>query len=115
MKIQDLFENIPHRLPVDQGKLPFDLADDLIFFMRNDDDFYRRHFYPHICKIKGHVKQGQNLSPRVFMPMVSHAFECYTKKFPIRELPESLEEDLIEEICTKLRKEEVQHINNNIY
>jgi hypothetical protein len=115
MKIKDLFENIPHRLPDDQGKLPFDLADDLMFFMRNDDDFYRRHYYPHIVKIKGHVKQGRDLSSKVFAPMVHHAFECYSQKFPIRELPESLEEDLIDEVCTKLRTEEVKHIKDDIY
>jgi hypothetical protein len=115
MKIHELFESTPQKIPEDQGKLPYDLADDLIFYMRNDNDFYRRHYYPHIVKIHGHVKSGKDLSSKVFMPMVQHAFECYMKKFPIRQLPESLEDDVCEDICNKLRTEEVQHIKNNIY
>jgi hypothetical protein len=116
MKIQDLFENIPSTIAKeDKDKLPFDLADDLMFFMRNDNDFYRRHYYPHVVKCISHVKQGNNLSPAVFKPMVNHAYECYTSKFPMRELPESLEEDVCEDICTKLRTEESKHIKDDIY
>jgi hypothetical protein len=115
MKIKELCENFPHKLPENKDKLPYDLAEDLMFFMRNDDDFYRKHYYPHIVKIKGHVKQGRDLSPKVFAPMVHHAFECYTEKFPVRELPEALEKDFIEDVCGKLRTEEVQHINDGLY
>jgi hypothetical protein len=115
MKITELLESFPHKVDTKQDQLPYDLAEDLMFFMRNDENFYRKHYYPHIAKIKEQVKQGRKLSSNVFMPMVQHAFECYTDKFPIRGLPESLEDDLCEEICSKLRTEEVQHINNDIY
>jgi hypothetical protein len=115
MKIQDLFENIPSRLPEKMDQLPFDLQDDLIFFMRNDNEFYRRHYYPHIVKCKHHLNQGQNLSNRVFEPLVRHAFECYSNKFPIRELPESLSEKMCEEICNKIKSEESKNISKKIY
>ena len=115
MKITELLESFPHKVDTKQDQLPYDLAEDLMFFMRNDENFYRKHYYPHIAKIKEQVKKGRKLSSNVFMPMVQHAFECYTDKFPVRGLPESLEDDLCEEICSKLRTEEVQHINNDIY
>jgi hypothetical protein len=115
MKITELLESFPHKVDTKKDQLPYDLAEDLMFFMRNDENFYRKHYYPHIAKIKEQVKKGRKLSSNVFMPMVQHAFECYTDKFPIRGLPESLEDDLCEEICSKLRTEEVQHINNDIY
>lgn len=115
MKIQDLFENIPTTISTEGDKLPFDLADDLLFFMRNDDNFYRKHFYPHVVKCIGHSKQGRDLSPKVFEPMVRHAYECYTNKFPIRQLPDSLDEAMCEKICDQLRKEENKHIKNSIY
>jgi hypothetical protein len=115
MKITDLFENVPHRMAPETDKLPFDLADDLMFFMRNDDDFYRRHYYPHVVKCKSHIKQGNDLSPKVFAPMVQHAYECYSKKFPMRELPESLDGEMLSEICGKLRTEERTHIKKDIY
>jgi hypothetical protein len=115
MKIQDLFENIPNRMTEHGEQLPFDLKDDLIFFMRNDDEFYRRHYYPHVIKCIEHVKQGKNLNSKVFEPMVKHAYECYSQKFNIRELPESLDEEMCNEICSTINTEEHKHINNDIY
>lgn len=116
MKIQDLFEGIPMRVgEEDPKKIPFDLGDDLLFFMRNDDDFYRRNYYPHVVKCMSHVKKGHDLTSQVFSPMVRHAYECYTKKFPVRELPEMLEDDVCEEVCNKIRTEEIKNIKDDIY
>ena len=107
MKITDLFESLPTRISQeDPDKLPFDLADDLLFFMRNDDNFYRRNYYPHVTKCVAHIKKGNDVSPKVFEPMVRHAYEAYTKKFPIRQLPEDLEQKVCEEVCKKIREEE---------
>lgn len=116
MKIQELLENFPGKDPMEKKEiLPFDLADDLMFFMRNDDDFYRKNYYPHIVKCKQHVQQGRDLSSRVFQPLVQHAYEVYQSKFPIRSLPESLDEEMCEEICSQLRTEEFKHISKKIY
>ena len=116
MKITDLFESLPIRInKEDPDKLPFDLADDLLFFMRNDDDFYRRNYYPHVVKCIAHVKKGNDLSPKVFAPMVKHAYECYTKKFPVRQLPETIEKGICEQVCKKIRDEENKNIKDDLY
>ena len=115
MKIIELLENI--QLPSeDQGNKPqFDLKDDLEFFMRNDDDFYRRQYYPHIIKCKRYIESGKTLNPKAFRQLVDHAYECYTKKFPIRELPDTLEEEVRTQLCNKLTHDETKHIKDKIY
>jgi hypothetical protein len=115
MKIIELLENI--QMPSDKArdKLSFDLKDDLEFFMRNDDDFYRRHYYPHVVKCKRFLESGKKIDPKMFEKLVNHAYECYTKKFPIRELPDKLEENLCEKICQHLHTEELKHIKNKVY
>jgi len=115
MKIIELFEDFQLPSEKKDDKLPFDLKDDLEFFMRNDDDFYRRHYYPHIIKCKNYMESGKNLGPRAFKKLVNHAYECYTKKFPVRQLPDSLEEDIVNKICSKLHNEEVKYIKEKVY
>ena len=115
MKIIELLEDIRKPSEVKDGKVPFDLKDDLEFFMRNDDDFYRRHYYPHVVKCKHYMESGRTINPMAFKKLVNHAYECYSKKFPVRELPDSLEEDMCKKIFNKLHQEEVKYIKEKVY
>ena len=115
MKIVELLENIELPSERKDDKLHFDLKDDLEFFMRNDDDFYRRHYYPHIIKCKKFMESGKRLGPGAFKKLVDHAYECYTKRFPIRQLPDTLEEELASKLCSKLYNDEVKYIKEKIY
>ena len=115
MKIIELLEDIQLPSEKKDDQLSFDLEDDLEFFMRNDDDFYRRHYYPHLVKCKNYMESGKHLGPKAFKKLVNHAYECYTKKFPIRQLPDNLEEDTCNNICSKLLRDEVKYIKEKVY
>ncbi|NBP58703.1 hypothetical protein EBU71_19610, partial [bacterium] len=50
----------------EKGKYSFDLGEDLVFYMHNNDDFYRRHFYPILKTCKAQFESGGKFSHRVF-------------------------------------------------
>ncbi len=53
----------------------FDLNDDLIFFMRNDPQFYRGEYHPFLQKFKRHCEAGRGVRPAAFAP-VGHTNGC---------------------------------------
>jgi hypothetical protein len=117
MKIRELFENFPDKRSTDLvEEVPFDLGEDLIYFMKNDDDFYRRHYYPQLIKCKHELKKRGDVSNSFFEDVVKKAFECYSNKFGVNtNLPESLEEEEFNTVCEKLKAEEIKNINDKIY
>lgn len=86
----------------DGSKLSYDLVEDLAFFMHNDDDTYRRHVYPTIARCMDDKKDSKDISPEFFENAVKKSYQDYLKKYPIRQLPETLEKETFEEVCKKL-------------
>lgn len=99
----------------DKRELDFDLVEDLIHFMNEDDDVYRRHLYPVIADCINKVSAKRTPSSSIFKPVVEKTYEIYSKKFPIRELPNQLDTKMCEEVCDKLREEIIQHISDGKY
>lgn len=95
-------------------KLEFDLHDDLMFFMNNDPDFYRKEYYPFLNRFKHHCNQGHTVTPKAFMRVVKAAYESYKNKFPLPNLDESLEETDLQEICEKLQTQENKNYQDEI-
>lgn len=118
MRIQDLFENkIDDFVEYKDGKpeLKFDLAEDLVYFMNHDDESYRRYLYPVIALCLKKSKNNESFSPAIFKKAASECYKNYTKQFPIRELPENLDEKLTKSVCDKLHEEFTQHIKDDKY
>jgi hypothetical protein len=84
----------------------FDLTDDLIFFMRNDPQFYRKDFHPFQQKFIKHCDADRSVSAKAFAPIVKQAFETYKDMFPVEGLEDTLTEQNLKEICEKLHSEE---------
>ena len=80
----------------------YDLVEDLTFFMQNDDDVYRRHTFPSVMKCIDTIKAKKQLSPSIFERAVEESYKNYIRKFPIRQLPNELEDEVFEEVCKKL-------------
>jgi len=103
----------------DTGKandeLTFDLAEDLIYFMHNNDDFYRKNLFPVIRICKKNFDQGNNFSHRVFKPVVEKAYNMYQKEFPLRELKDTLEQDMVEQVCKKMYETEMLNMREGNY
>ena len=119
MKIEELlegknFKDIEFVKSVgDKGEreIDFDLSEDLMFFMNNDDDAYRRHLYPAISK----CISNKNTSPKIFANAVKECYNMYIKEFPIRELPKTLDDKQIKETCEKIHEEVYKHIEDGKY
>jgi hypothetical protein len=92
--------------------LDFDLVDDVVFFINNDDIFYRKHAYPIIHTFEKKYKQGKKLSPKVFSNLAVQAYKQYQLKHPTNGLPDTLSNEHIENICNSLYKQERDHIEN---
>ena len=121
MRINELCESIDLELdkeekdPNDPHGLGFDLKDDLIFFMNHDDDAYRRHTFPTVLKIKDQIDAGKKPDYKLFDKAIKEAYNKYCAKFKIRELPNALDQELLDEMSQHLYEEEVEKIKNGHY
>jgi hypothetical protein len=117
MKIRELFENFSPKLKEEdkEEQSTFDICEDLIYYMHNNDDFYRRHYYPHLIKCKNAIKKGQRVTAESFAPVVKHAYECYIAEFNDMLLPESLEQEDFSKVCEKIKEDEVENIKKKMY
>jgi hypothetical protein len=99
----------------DKREINFDLAEDLMHFMHNDDDVYRRHLYPVLAKCLDKVENKRPTSKDAFKPAIESSYKLYIKKFPIRELDDNLDEKMCEKICEKLHEEFKEHVSDGKY
>ena len=88
-----------------ETSLNYDLAEDLVFFMNNNDDVYRRHVYPSVAKCIDSLGSSQEIDPSIFKLAVGESYKSYVKEFPIRRLPSDIEDEVLEEACKKLHEE----------
>jgi hypothetical protein len=121
MRISELLEGVNFKgedfvdKKGDKREINFDLAEDLMHFMHNDDHVYRRHLYPILANCLDNVKGKKPTSKSVFKPAVESSYKLYIKKFPIRELSDSLNSKTCEEICEKLHEEFKEHVSDGKY
>lgn len=120
MRIKDLLEGRFNELDWidkegDNTKPNFDVADDLAFYMNNDDDIYRRHTYPSIMQCVHQTESKRKASPAIFEKAVREGYKQYLKKFPLRQLPSEIDEKLCMETCKKMHEEVIQHISDGKY
>lgn len=94
-----------------ERELNFDLSEDLIFYMNNNDEAYRRHLHPVIST----CINKKNTSSEIFEKAVKECYNMYIKEYPIRELPNSMDEKQIKETCDKLHETVHQHISDGKY
>jgi hypothetical protein len=96
--------------------LPFDIVEDMKVFMRNDKDFYRRHYMPCMVDLQTKVKaKDSNFGP-VLKPMVLQACAMYNSKYKISKDPNKLltlddKKALMSSIC----REEMEKLRNGEY
>jgi hypothetical protein len=89
----------------DAGReINYDLIEDLIHYMNNDDNAYRRHLYPSIAKCLDITERKKKPAASIFKSAVEECYKKYSREFPIRELPDNIDEETCEEVCNKLRE-----------
>jgi hypothetical protein len=121
MRIQELLENAAFKeedfvkKSGDKDELDFDLADDLVHFMHNDDHSYRRHVYPSIVKCLVLIKHKKPINSKMFAEAIKECYKTYSKKFPIRAMPDELDEEQLEEACGKMHEDFLKHVKDGKY
>lgn len=118
MRIKDLLESKSYDFEEfvnDEKELNYDLAEDLVYFMNHDDDVYRRHLYPSITKCLSLMKSKKDSSPSLFKTAALEGYKSYCDKFPIRELPHTLDEKMLNTVCKLIHEEMCKHDNDGLY
>lgn len=120
MRINELLESVEIDLDNrgeqnDNDKLDYDLADDLVFFMNNNDETYRRHTFPAVTKCLDRINSNQNTHPSIFKIAVLKGFKDYANEFPDRRLPETIDDKLCMAACKKMHEETCKHAEEGKY
>ena len=97
-------------------KLPYDVAEDLTVYMRNDPNFYRKHFFPALLGVQETVKNGGKYNKRDMLPVLEKAIANYVQKYNIKKRPNDLmsEQDCLECI-DKILRDEADNFRNEVY
>lgn len=96
-------------------ELDYDLTEDLVFFMNNDDDVYRRYVYPSVHKCIERINNSKNTAPSIFQDAVKECYKNYIERFPIRELPDTISDKQLLEVCEKMLEEVSKHHKDGKY
>jgi len=83
MKIEDLNLKIG-------DKLPFNVVEDIVVYMKNDPDFYRKEVFPNLGGVQEAVLSGGKFNKKNLLPMIEKACESYVQKFDIPKRPADL-------------------------
>jgi len=98
-------------------QLPFDKIDDLVVYMRNDPEFYRKQYFPTMCNVADMQREGTNDNPQsIIMPMIEKAIGEYCQKFQIaRHVDDVFDNNDRTAVFDKIYKEEMEQIEKGEY
>jgi hypothetical protein len=96
-------------------ELNFDLVEDLVYFMNHNDDVYRRHVYPSIANCLDRFTANRPTNASLFKPAVDKSYQIYVRTYPIRELPEHLDDEVLNSVYKKLHEDFKQHMADGKY
>ena len=99
----------------DKKDINFDLVEDLVFFMNNNDDIYRRHLYPMITKCQAGLAANKPVSPNIFRSAVEESYDSYIKQYPINQLPAKLTDETCSQVCKTMYEEVCKSIKDGKY
>jgi hypothetical protein len=99
----------------DKTELAFDLIEDLAYFLNNDDDIYRRYVYPAVNKCVESIKRNKTVSSSVFKTAVGEGYKEYIRKFPLKELADTLEDTLCKKVCDKMHEDVCKDVTEGKY
>lgn len=99
------------------NKTDYDVVNDLIVFMRNDFQFYRRHYYPAIHKASKYYQKTQKIDIKKFIePVIKYGVMEYCKKYDTPEEPDELfGQEEINEVINRICKQETPQIKKGEY
>jgi hypothetical protein len=110
MKINE-FTNTP------DTKLPFDLADDVVVFMRNDPVFYRKHYFPAMSSLADKFRAKKEINDTsIIGSIVDKGMNTYCKKYKLGRKPADIfTADDRTSLINRITSEELEEIKKGSY
>jgi hypothetical protein len=98
----------------DSGKreINYDLPEDLIFFMDNDDDAHRTQIDEVVDSIMKKIKKDEETRPEMLIKPVKECYKLYKEQYPIRELPDEMDKKVLKDTCVKYHDLILQRIDD---
>lgn len=97
-------------------EIPFDVAEDVAIYMRNDPMIYRKSLFPAIMRMKDtHDKGKVPESEKCLGEVVDSAMEGYCEKFNLGSPKNVFKKGDREAVIDKLFSEEMTQIRNGVY
>ena len=121
MKISELLENAIFNDQDfieqygDKKKINYDLIEDVVHYMNNNDSVYRKYLYPSIIKCVDKINSKQTVTSDIFKQAVINGYQTYIDEYPIRELPEKLSRSVCKKICDSIFEEVKNNISDGKY
>lgn len=99
-----------------EGPLPWDVVEDLMVYMQNEPNFYRRKMYPALLDVQSIVRKGGKFNKKKLVPIVDEAIRSYIKKYEIKKRPEELLNDREKMDCIdRILKNEAENFRKGLY
>lgn len=97
-------------------QLPYDVVEDLKIYMTQDNDFYRKHLFPHMSDVQAAVQKGGKYNKKMLLPAVETAIPMYLKKFDIKKRTEDFMSDEQKMECiSSILKDEMDNFREGKY
>jgi len=110
MKLMEMFSAIGAPKEEDQN---IDWADDLKFFIDNDDRLITQYMYP---ALKKHEKNaGHPDAYKLYVNPIKECLKIYIKRFEIEDPEDKFSEDLIEGLAKKIAGQQEKFIEDGDY
>jgi len=110
MKLMEMFSAIG--APKEELK-DIDWADDLKFFIDNDDKLLTQYMFPALQKHEKHA--GHPDAYKLYLRPIKECCKIYIKKFEIENPKDKFTEDILEDLAKKIAEEQEKHIKDGDY
>jgi hypothetical protein len=98
-------------------KIPWDLVEDTLVYMRNEPMFYRREYYPTMTKVADSHRDGAKFDVQeMIMPLIDKGINAYCKKYQLASMSDDVfSESHRKQLFDKIYKEEMEQIKKGEY
>jgi len=111
MKLYEMFEPKPGLMYNDLSDV--DWADDLKFFIDNENSLLEKHIFPAVEKHQRHA--GHPNCYRFYVKPIIECIKVYVKRFEIEEPKKIFTREIVESIAKKISEEQEKHIKDGDY
>tara|TARA_B100000902_G_scaffold390900_1_gene440640 strand:- start:30 stop:1769 length:1740 start_codon:yes stop_codon:yes gene_type:complete len=95
----------------------YNVVDDLHVYMRNNDNMYRKKYFPMLCAMQEALNAGKKINAnKIMMPVIKDCMEAYNKEYGLAENTSDLitDED-VKTLVKKIYTEEIPLIKKGAY